>query len=58
MHINIPSILLAHSIQPVHPKGGKSWVFIGGIGDKSWVFIGGTDIEAETPILWPPDVES
>ena len=31
-------------IQPVHPKG-----------DQSWVFIGRTDIEAETPILWPPD---
>ena len=28
-------------IQPVHPKG-----------DQSWVFIGGTDVEAETPILW------
>ena len=28
--------------QPVHPKG-----------DQSWVFIGGTDVEAETPILWP-----
>ena len=34
-------------IQPVHPKG-----------DQSWVFIGGTDVEAETPILWPLDVES
>ena len=34
-------------IQPVHPKG-----------DKSWVFIGRTDVEAETPILWPPDVKS
>ena len=31
-------------IQPVHPKG-----------DQSWVFIGSTDVEAETPILWPPD---
>ena len=31
-------------IQPVHPKG-----------DQSWVFIGRTDVEAETPILWPPD---
>ena len=29
-------------IQPVHPKG-----------DQSWVFIGRTDAEAETPILWP-----
>ena len=31
-------------IQPVHSKG-----------DQSWVFIGRTDVEAETPILWPPD---
>ena len=29
-------------IQPVHPKG-----------NRSWVFIGRTDVEAETPILWP-----
>ena len=35
------------SIQPVHPKG-----------DQSWVFIGRTDVEAETPILWPPHVKS
>ena len=34
-------------IQPVHPKG-----------DQSWVFIGRTDVEAETPILWAPDVKS
>ena len=34
-------------IQPVHPKG-----------DQSWVFIGRTDAEAETPILWPPDAKS
>ena len=34
-------------IQLVHPKG-----------DQSWVFIGRTDAEAETPILWPPDVKS
>ena len=31
-------------IQPVHPKG-----------DQSWVFVGRTDVEAETPILRPPD---
>ena len=31
-------------IQLVHPKG-----------DQSWVFIGRSDVEAETPILWPPD---
>ena len=30
-------------IQPVHPNG-----------EQSWVFIGRTDVEAETPILWPP----
>ena len=34
-------------IQPVHPKG-----------DQSWVFIGRTDAEAETPILWPPDAKN
>ena len=34
-------------IQPVHPKGAQSWVFIGR-----------TDVEAQTPILWPPDVKS
>ena len=33
--------------QQVHPKG-----------DQSWVFIGRTDVEAETPILWPPDAKS
>ena len=27
-------------------------------GDQSWVFIGRTDVEAETPILWPPDAKS
>ena len=34
-------------IQSVHPKG-----------DQSWVFIGRTDAEAETLILWPPDVKN
>ena len=34
-------------IQPVHPKG-----------DQSWVFIGRTDVKAETPIIWPPDAKS
>ena len=34
-------------IQPVHPKG-----------DQSWVFIGRTDAEAETPILWPPHAKT
>ena len=34
-------------IQPVHPKG-----------NNSWIFIGRTDAEAETPILWPPDTKN
>ena len=34
-------------IQPVHPKG-----------NQSWIFIGRTAAEAETPILWPPDVKN
>ena len=34
-------------IQPVNPKG-----------NKSWMFMGRTDVEAETPIVWPPDVKS
>ena len=41
------SPLHCKEIQPVHLKG-----------DQSWVFIGRTDAEAETPILWPPDVKS
>ena len=43
----LESPLDCKEIQPVHPKG-----------DKSWVFIGRTDAEAETPILWPPHVKS
>ena len=43
----LESPLGCEEIQPVHPKG-----------DQSWVFIGRTDAEAETPILWPPDVKS
>ena len=34
-------------IQPVHPRG-----------DQSWMFIGRTDVEAKTPIFWPPEVKS
>ena len=34
-------------IIPVHPKG-----------NQSWIFIGRTDVEAETPILWPPDTKN
>ena len=41
------SSLDCKEIQPVHPKG-----------DQSWVFIGRTDVEAETPICWPPDVKN
>ena len=42
----LESPLDCKEIQPVHPKG-----------DQSWVFIGRTDVEAETPILWSPDVK-
>ena len=41
------SLLHCRKIQPVHPKG-----------DQSWVFIGRTDVEAETPVLWSSDVKS
>ena len=41
------SLLDCKEIQPVHPKG-----------DQSWIFIGRTDAEAETPILWPPDAKN
>ena len=43
----LESPLDCEEIQPVHPKG-----------DQSWVFIGRTDAKAEAPILWPPDVKS
>ena len=43
----LASPLDCKEIQPVHPKG-----------DQSWVFIGSTNAEAETPILWPPHVKS
>ena len=43
----IESPLDCKEIQPVHTKG-----------DQSWVFTGRTDVEAETPILWPPDTDS
>ena len=43
----LESPLDCKEIQPVHPKG-----------DQSWMFIGKTDVEAETPILWPPDMKS
>ena len=43
----LESPLDCKEIQPVHPKG-----------NLSWMFIGRTDVEAETPILWPPDAKS
>ena len=38
---------LDYKIKPVNPKG-----------NQYWIFIGRTDVEAETPILWPPDVKN
>ena len=43
----LESTLDYKEIQPVHPKG-----------NQSWIFIGRTDAEAEAPILWPPDVKA
>ena len=43
----LESPLDCKAIQPVHPKG-----------NQSWIFIGRTDAEAETPILWLPDVKN
>ena len=43
----LESPLGCKEIQPVHPEG-----------DQSWVFIGRTDAEAETPIIWPPHAKS
>jgi len=43
----LESPLDCKEMQQVHSKG-----------DQSWVFIGRTDVEAETTILWPPDVKS
>ena len=43
----LESSLDCKEIQPVYPKG-----------DQSWVFTGRTDVEDETPILWPPDVKN
>ena len=43
----LESLLDCKEIQPVHPKG-----------NESWIFIGRTDAEAETPILWTPNVKS
>ena len=43
----LESPLDCKEIQSVHRKG-----------DQSWVFIGRTDVESETPILWPPDAKN
>ena len=43
----LESPLDCREIQPVHPKG-----------DQSWMFIGRADAEAEAPVLWPPDAKS
>ena len=43
----LESALNCREIQPVYPKG-----------DQSWVFFGRTNVEAETPGLWPPDAKS
>ena len=43
----LESPLDCKEIQPVHPKG-----------NQSWIFTGRTDVEAETPKLWPPDVKN
>ena len=43
----LESPLDCKEIHPVHPKG-----------DRSWVFIGRTDVKAKTPIFWPPDLKS
>ena len=43
----LESALDCKEIQPVHPEG-----------NQSWIFIGSTDTEAETPLFWPPDAKS
>ena len=43
----LESPLDCKEIQPVHPKG-----------NQSWIFIGRTDAEAETPVLWPPNAKN
>ena len=45
--VDSESPLDCKEIQPVHPKG-----------NQSWIFIGRPDVEAETPILWPPDAKN
>ena len=47
LEMTLESPLDCKEIQPVHPKG-----------NQSWIFIGRTDAETETPILWPPDAKN
>ena len=47
LETTLESPLDCKEIQPVHPKG-----------NQSWIFIGRTDAKAETPILWPPDAKN
>ena len=47
MEKTLESPMDCKEIKPVNPKG-----------NQSWIFIGRTDAEAETPILWPPDVNN
>ena len=45
--LTVPLDIIVAKVRPLHSKG-----------DQSWVFSGRTDVEAETPILWPPDEKS
>ena len=45
--LRVPWTLDCKEIQPVHPQG-----------NQSWIFIGRTALEAETPVLWPPDAKN
>ena len=47
LEMTLESPLDSKETQTVHPKG-----------NQSWIFIGRTDAEAETPILWPPDIKN
>ena len=44
---SLESPLDSKEVKPVNPKG-----------NQLWIFIGRTDVEAEAPVLWPPDVKS
>ena len=43
----LESLLDCKEIKPINPKG-----------NQSWMFFGRTEVEAETPVLWPPDVKN